>query len=210
APCIPSIAPTNCTQAIKSDAGASVFRVGVDGSIPTPAPLGKQQIPVVPQGFLAEFLSFADDPDFKVGRNQMVDFTIQREMRGNMLLEVGFIGRYARDLLNNVNFNSSPIMFKDKVSGQTFAQAYDAMSAQVRNNQSITPQPFFEKYIPLGACNGILGVSATSSTSCLAQGDTGDFTGFNVSDLFLIMDIVRGLGAGLPTFNNLNRSEEHT
>ncbi len=189
---------------VNNTPGGSIFRVGQDGTIPTPAPLGKQNIPVVPQGFLAETLSFAVDPDFKVGRNHMVDFTVQTEMRGNMLLEFGFIGRYARDLLNNVNFNSSPIMFKDPASGQTFAQAYDALSAQVRNNQSITPQPFFEKYIPLGACNGILGVSATSSTSCLAQGDTGDFTGFNVSDLFLIMDIVRGLGAGLPTFNNLN------
>src|SRR5437899_12671010 len=95
-------------------------------------------------------------------------------------------------------------MFKDPASGQTFAQAYDALSAQVRNNQSITPQPSFERYIPLGACNGILGVSATSSASCLAQGDTGDFTGFNVSDLSLIMDIVRGLCAGVPTFTSLN------
>jgi carboxypeptidase family protein len=185
-------------------AGASIFRVGQDGTIPTPAPLGTQSIPVVPNGFLAETLSFADDPDAKVGRNHMVDFTIQRELPGNMLLEVGYIGRYARDLLNNVNFNSSPLMFKDKVSGQTFAQAYDVLSAQVRNKQTITPQPFFENLIPLGACNGILGVSAGSSTACLAQGDAGDFTSFNVSDLFLIMDIVRGLGAGLPTFNNLN------
>jgi hypothetical protein len=193
---------TNC--GVNTTPGGSIFRVGVDGSIPTPTPLGKQSIPVVPQGFLAETLSFADDPDFKVGRNHMVDFTIQREMRGNMLLEVGYIGRYARDLLNNVNFNSSPIMFKDKISGQTFAQAYDALSAQVRNNQTITPQPWFENLIPLGACNGVLGVSATSSTSCIAQGDAGDFSSFNVSDLFLIMDIVRGLGAGLPTFNNLN------
>jgi len=184
--------------------GGSIFRVGLDGSIPTPAPLTQQSIPVVPKGFLAETLSFADDPDWKVGRNHMVDFTIQREMRGNMLMEVGFIGRYARDLLNNVNFNSSPVMFKDKVSGQTFAQAYDALSAQVRNNQAITPQPWFENLIPLAACNRVFGASATTSTSCIAQVDAGDFTSYNVSDLFLIMDIVRGLGAGLPTFNNLN------
>ncbi|HKD52509.1 MAG TPA: carboxypeptidase-like regulatory domain-containing protein [Candidatus Acidoferrum sp.] len=193
---------TNC--GVNGTPGGSIFRVGVDGAIPTPAPLGKQAIPVVPQGFLAETLSFANDPDFKVGRNHMVDFTIQREMHGNMLLEVGYIGRFARDLLNNVNFNSSPIMFKDKISGQTFAQAYDALSTQVRNNQTVTPQPWFENLIPLGACNGVLGTSATTSTSCIAQGDAGDFTSFNVSDLFLIMDIVRGLGAGLPTFNNLN------
>ena len=201
--CAASATPgANC--AINKTAGASIFRVGVDGAIPTPAPLGKQAIPVVPQGFLAETLSFANDPDFKVGRSHMVDFTIQREMRGNMLLEMGYIGRFARDLLNNVNFNSSPIMFKDKASGQTFAQAYDGLSAQVLNKQTITPQPWFENLIPLAACNGVLGVSATSSTSCLAEGDAGDFTSFNVSDLFLIMDIVRGLGAGLPTFNNLN------
>ena len=182
--------------------GANIFRVGVDGSIPAPAPLGKQSIPVVPKGFISETLSFANDPDFKVGRSHMVDFTIQRELRGNMLVEAGFIGRYARDLLNNVNFNSSPTMFKDKTSGQTFAQAYDALSAQVRGNKAITPQPFFENLIPLGACNAALGTAAASSTSCLAQGDAGDFTGYNVSDLFLIMDIVRGLVAGLPTFNN--------
>jgi hypothetical protein len=191
---------TNC--GVNTTPGGSIFRVGVDGSIPTPAPLTKQSSPVVPQGFLAEILSFANDPDFKVGRNHMVDFTIQREMRANMLLEVGYIGRFARDLLNNVNYNSSPIFFKDKISGQTFAQAYDALSAQVRNNQAITPQSWFENLIPTGVCNAILGVSAANSTSCLAQGDAGDFTSFNVSDLFLIMDIVRGLGAGLPTFNN--------
>src|SRR5215472_16525752 len=168
---------TNC--AVNATPGGSIFRVGVDGSIPTPAPLTKQSIPVVPKGFLAETLSFADDPDWKVGRNHMVDFTVQREMRGNMLMEIGFIGRYARDLLNNVNFNSSPVMFKDKVSGQTFAQAYDALSAQVRNNLPVTAQPWFENLIPLAACNGVFGVTASTSTSCIAQADAGDFTSYN-------------------------------
>lgn len=198
APCISSIAPgAACSSAIKNDAGASVFRVGVDGSIPTPAPLTQQSVPVVPKGFLAEFLSFADDPDFKVGRNHMVDFTIQREMRGNMLLEVGYIGRYARDLLNNVNFNSSPIMFKDKVSGQTFAQAYDAMAAQVLagitpSNPAFQAQPWFDNLLPgLGSAG-------------VATSFKGDFTSFNVSDLFLNMDAYRLFNLGAPTFNNLN------
>ena len=198
APCISSIAPgAACSSAIKNDAGASVFRVGIDGSIPTPAPLTQQSVPVVPKGFLAEFLSFADDPDFKVGRNHMVDFTIQREMRGNMLLEVGYIGRYARDLLNNVNFNSSPIMFKDKVSGQTFAQAYDAMAAQVLagitpSNPAFQAQPWFDNLLPgLGSAG-------------VATSFKGDFTSFNVSDLFLNMDAYRLFNLGAPTFNNLN------
>ncbi|HKW62959.1 MAG TPA: carboxypeptidase-like regulatory domain-containing protein [Candidatus Acidoferrum sp.] len=195
--------------------GGSIFRVGVDGSIPTPAPLTKQSIPVVPSGPLAETLSFADDPDFKVGRNHMVDFTIQREMRGNMLLEVGYIGRYARDLLNNVNFNSSPLMFKDKVSGQTFAQAYDALSAQVRAGSAITTQPWFENLFP-NYCQSFLGAPISTSTQCVAALFKGDFTSFNVSDLFLNMDLFRdgrlicssfGLPQGclpqLPTFNDV-------
>jgi carboxypeptidase family protein len=202
--------------AVNNTAGGSIFRVGVDGAIPTPAPLGQQTSPVVPNAPFSEILSFANDPDFKVGRNHMIDFTIQREMPGNMLLEIGYIGRLARDLLNNVNFNSSPINFKDKTSGQSFAQAYDALSAQVRAgispllpngnpNPAFQTQPWFDNLVPLGACQAFLGVaSAATSSSCIAQGDTGDFTGFNVSDLFLNMDIMRGLFSGLPTFNNLN------
>lgn len=221
APCIPSIATgAACSNAIKADAGASVFRVGVDGSIPTPAPLTTQSIPVVPKGFLAETLSFADDPDWKVGRNHMVDFTIQREMRGNMLMEIGFIGRYARDLLNNVNFNSSPIMFKDKVSGQTFAQAYDAMSALVRSgvtpfvngnpNPAFQVQQWFENLLPgFGTGCGPIDPATkkatnTTSSACVATSFAGDFTSFNVSDLFLNMDAFRLFALNAPTFNNLN------
>jgi hypothetical protein len=200
--------------------GLASFRVGVDGSIPTPTPLGKQKIPVVPQGFLAETLSFANDPDFKVGRSHMIDFTIQREMRGNMLLEVGYIGRLARDLLNNVNFNSSPIMFKDKVSGQTFAQAYDAMSAQVRAgvspalpngspNPTFKVQQWFENLLPgfgvgCGPVDPItMKATNTTSSACVATSFAGDFSSFNVSDLFLNMDAFRLFALGAPTFNNL-------
>lgn len=189
---------------VNTTPGGSIFRVGVDGAIPAPAPLGKQTIPVVPGAPFSEVLSFANDPNFRVGRNHMVDFTIQRETPGNMLLEIGFIGRYARHLLNNVNFDSSPIMFRDNSSGQTFAQAYDLLSAQVRNGQAITPQPWFEHLVPLAGCNALFGTAAATSTACLGQGDLGDFVNFNVSDLFLNMDIIRGLFSGLPTFNNLN------
>jgi len=188
----------NC--GIDGTPGGSIFRAGVDGAIPTPAPLGKQSIPVVPSGPFAEILSFANDPDFKVGRSHMVDFTIQREMRGNMLLELGFIGRYARDLLNNVNFNSSPIFFKDKISGETFAQAYDNLGKKIRANQVITPgdaEPWFENLVP-----NICGTA--TSTECVAGALAGDFTSFNVSDLFLNFDVFRSLVAGVPgTFNNL-------
>ena len=206
----------NC--AVNTTPGGSIFRVGVDGAIPTPAPLGAQSIPVVPQNPFSEILSFANDPDFKVGRSHMIDFTIQREMRGNMLLEVGYIGRLARDLLNNTNFNSSPIMFKDKISSQTFAQAYDTVSGQLRAgvtpvlpNGTVNPafqtQQWFENLLPgfgVGCGRDSVGNPTNiTSTACVATSFGGDFSSFNVSDLFLNMDIVRAFGLGLPTFNNL-------
>jgi hypothetical protein len=206
----------NCR--VNTTPGGSIFRVGVDGTIPSPAPLGAQSIPVVPRNPFSEILSFANDPDFKVGRSHMIDFTIQREMRGNMLLEVGYIGRLARELLNNTNFNSSPIMFKDKISSQTFAQAYDSVSGQLRAditpvlpNGTVNPafqtQQWFENLLPgFGLGCGRDSVSKPTnitSTACGATSFAGDFSSFNVSDLFLNMDIVRAFGLGLPTFNNL-------
>jgi len=198
----------NC--GVNTTPGGSIFRVGVDGTIPTPQSLGTQSIPVVPQDPLSEILSFADDYDAKVGRSHMIDFTLQREMRGNMLLEIGYIGRLARDLLNNTNFNSSPLMFKDKISGQTFAQAYDVLSAEVRSGGTITTQPWFENLFPNYCPN--FGAPIATSTECVAALFTGDFTSFNVSDLFLNMDVFRdgrllppalGPFPQLPTFNNL-------
>jgi len=107
--------------------GGSIFRVGVDGSIPVPAASAALTPPVVPDVPLSEILSFQNDPDFQVGRSHMVDFTIQRSLPGQMIFEAGYVGRFGRHLPNSVNFNSVPYMFKDKASGQTFAQAFDAV-----------------------------------------------------------------------------------
>lgn len=46
----------------------------------------------------AETLSFSVDPHIKVPCNRVIDFTIQRELPWNLLLEVCYVGRLARDL----------------------------------------------------------------------------------------------------------------
>ena len=76
-------------------------------------------------------MSFAVDPNFKVGKSYSFDFTVQRELPGNMLMEVGYIGRLGRDLPNSVDFDSAPFTFLDKTSGQTFAQAFSAIEKQL-------------------------------------------------------------------------------
>jgi hypothetical protein len=193
---------------INGTPGGSVFRVGVDGTIPTPPAPGALQSPVVPANGLSEILSFQNDPQFQVGRSHMVDFTIQRSLPGQLIFEAGYIGRFGRHLPASVNFNSVPYMFKDKASGQTFAQAFDAVATALRAGKVPVDQPWFEHQLPgiapIGATNnGIISCpTASSSTSCLVQNGASAFTNNNLSNLFLTMDLSRAFLLGLQPYDN--------
>lgn len=196
---------TACNAAAgSSNPGLSSFRVGVDGTIPTPALPGSLKSPIVPANGLSEFLSFQNDPNFKDGRAHMVDFTIQRSLPGQMILELGYVGRFGRNLAGSINFNSAPYMFKDKASGQIFAQAFDAVAKQLRANvpaTSVAAQPWFENQLPgLGAGCGP-GNTNISSTACLASGNATNFIDVNLSSLFLTMDFTRE-ALGLPSYDD--------
>jgi len=187
---------TSC--GVDSTPGGSLFRVGVDGSIPVPPPPAALTPPVVPDVPLSEILSFQNDPDFQVGRSHMIDFTLQRSLAGQMIFELGYVGRFGRHLPNSVNFNSVPYMFKDKASGQTFAQAFDAVATELRagtSPASVATQPWFENLIPNVCGSG-------TSTACVAAGNISSFQNDNLSNLFLNLDFFR-LGAGEQAFTNL-------
>jgi hypothetical protein len=185
--------------------GAASFRVGVDGTIPTPPVPGALQSPIVPPVPLSETLSFQNDPNFKNGRAHMVDFTIQRTLPGQMILELGYVGRFGRNLAGSINFNSVPYMFKDKASGQIFAQAFDAVATQLRagvNPLNVQNQPWFENQL---AGSGVgCGPNNTniSATACMASGNSTSFINDNLSSFFLNMDFTR-LGLGLQPYDNL-------
>ena len=196
----------NCNAAAgSSDIGGSGFRVGVDGTIPVPS-FPSVSSPVVPANPFGEVLSFSLDPSFKVGRSYSADFTIQRELPGNMLMEVGYIGRLGRDLPNSIDFDSAPYMLKDKASGQTFAQAFDATAAQVAAGQTVTAQPWFENQLPglnaLSVANGGCGGASASTTACLASQNGPLFAGRFVTSLFQNMGFDRA-ALGLLPYNNL-------
>jgi len=176
-----------------------VFRVGQDGTMPVPV-VPAQSNPVVPQVTFnpvngninfPEVFSFQVDPNIKVGRNYAVDLSVQRELPDNMLLEVAYSGRLGRDLPQSMSLGQSPINFKDPTSGQTFAQAFDAVATQLRSGTApaaVTPQAWFENLSPGG-------------TIVLATAATGNFVNGNVSSVFRTIDQKRLL-ASLPTFNN--------
>ena len=196
----------NAAAGLANPALAS-FRVGVDGTIPLPATPTAVASPIVPSIPYSETLSFQNDPDFKVGKSHEIDFTLQRELPGQNILEIGYVGRLGRDLAGSFNLNSAPYFFKDNASGQTFAQAFDAVATAIRAGGPVATQPWFEDLLPnFGVgCGPVdpVTMKATniSSTACLAAGNAASFQNGNVTNLFLGMDGFRA-SKGLPTFNN--------
>ncbi len=176
-------AGAGCNAALGSaNPGASIFRVGVDGAIPLPV-VPQSAIPVVPSLY-GETLSFQVDPNTKIGRSYNTDFTVQREIKGGMVFEIGYVGRFGRRLPQAINLEQAPYFMLDKTSGQTFAQAYDALAGQLRGGTAavnVTAQPWFENQFPgLAAKNGATG----SSTAYIASRLSSQIIQGNVSNLF--------------------------
>ncbi|MBK7597128.1 MAG: carboxypeptidase regulatory-like domain-containing protein [Acidobacteria bacterium] len=191
-------------NATNANAALSGFRVGVDGKIPLPT-VPTLSVPISPfwgvrNGALTlfpEVLSFQVDPKIKVGENHAFDLTWQRELPHNFLVELGYVGRYASKLPQSMSFGQVPYNHKDNASGQTFAQAFDAVAKQLRAGvaaTAVTTQPWFENQYPT------LGTSA-GGTRALAAAQSANFVNGNLNNIFLTID-QRRLLAGQPSFNN--------
>jgi len=163
----------------------TAFRIGVDGNHITVPPL-----PVVTGGVIIpgqgcpgagtlapcpanansvfESRDFRLDPKYVTGGSYSIDFSIQRELPGKMILEVGYVGRWSRDLYGNIDLNSIPYMFTPKGTKQSFAQAFDAVAAQLQQNQTVTAQPWFEAM--LGPGGTLAAVNADSGGFWAAHG----------------------------------------
>ena len=171
------------TLSVAPTVGGQTLRAGIDGPIPVPANFAVTS-PVVPAKGVGittafgELLSLTVDPRIGNPYNHTLDFTIQRELPGNLLLEVGYVGRFARNAFQSVNLNSTPYFFKDKRSGQTFAEAFDTVAAQLRGGVSPTAvavQPWFENQLagtPFAAA-GATRFLASAVGSAFINGDLG-------------------------------------
>ena len=142
------------------------FRLGVDGStVPIPA-AANAPIPLVPGSpFTAKSSSL--DPRAKIPYSHNVSLDIQRAFTHNWLVDVGYIGRFARNLWQNFDAQAADLYATTPAcsagaagcnvptSGQTLAQAYNAINAG-----STAAQPFFEN-----APYGCLGCTAKISAA---------------------------------------------
>src|SRR5216684_1272188 len=131
--------------------GAGSCTLGID-------PITKQPISVPCAPSIAnsvfENRDFRLDPRSQTGSSDAIDVSLQRELPGKMILEVGYVFRKSRDLFGNIELNHIPYMFKPRGVNQTFAQAFDSVTAQLQTvpcgitkpgviNCALTPQAWF-------------------------------------------------------------------
>jgi hypothetical protein len=166
---------------------SSGFRIGVDGStVPIPSLTASATPPLVPgvTGFPGANQAQANttyqiDPTYRPGRNHQWDVTIQREMPGRSLIEIGYIGRHASNIYNPLEVNGVPFM--TTLNGQTYAQAYNNIGAQLKAGTAVTPQPFLEAAL---AGSSFCAAPNASCTAGVVARFSGSFTNQRVTDVW--------------------------
>jgi Carboxypeptidase regulatory-like domain len=141
----------------------TAFRIGKDGAtVPIP-PGTNDPIPLVP-AFSSLSRSFGADAYLTAGYAHAVDFTIQRALPHNLFFEMGYIGRFSRNLSQDAQLNAPDLAQKDPRSGQTYAQAFDAVDkAFISGATTVAPQPFFENVGPTSNCMSVFGTNCTNA-----------------------------------------------
>jgi hypothetical protein len=166
---------------------ANAFRLGPDGlNPPVGAITPTLPIPVIP-GVNAPYAELVEslDQNWRPARTDQIDISIQRQLKGNMILEVGYVGTYAANLYQGIDFGNVPYMMK--LGGQTFAQAYQNMYyALASGAKTIAPQPFLETALKGSSfCSGYssctAAVVATQSSQILTQSVTNLWSDLDTS-----------------------------
>jgi hypothetical protein len=104
--------------------------------------------------------------NFQIPYSYQYSIGFQRELPGDMLLDVSYVGRQGRKLLTQVD-TSQVLNFKDPASGQFMLDAFNAIQAQVQAglpSSQVTVQPWLENQgaLALGMpCTAALGVTCT-------------------------------------------------
>lgn len=191
--CIPSMPGSGldtCVSVLGVDP-SNAFRLGTnaDGlnvpfgtlqpTLPTPAQPG---VGINPSAELLDSM----DQNFRPNATDQVDFTIQRELKGNALLEVGYVGVWGRNLFQGIDMNTVPFMLN--LGGQSFANAWANVYTQVTKGQPVTMQPFFEQAMGGSGsafCGGNCSAALASSLSSFVTTD-------DVTDFFSGMETTPG------------------
>jgi Carboxypeptidase regulatory-like domain len=185
---------------------ATAFRVQTDGLIaPLPSVANGLITKTLPQPLypgvngLAAGAGEALDPHFRPNVVDSFDFTIQRQLRRGITVELGYIGRRITHEYTPINMNAVPYMMT--LGGQRFDKAYANVVLQycggvaglaggncAANASAVTAQPFFETALAgTGYCTGFANCTQAVVANEGASG-TGNLTFANVWSLYSNLD----------------------
>lgn len=124
----------------------------------------------VPYGNGEGDTNYAIAQNFKVPESYQYSLGFQRDLPGNFLIDVSYVGRKGRKLFTQADA-AQILDFKDPASGQFLIAAFNAVQAQLQAGTpvaNITSQPFLENQINPAAianygasCQGYFGLSCT-------------------------------------------------
>jgi len=177
----------------------NVFRIGTDGMaapLPTPSQTLAQPFFMGYNGAATAGDVNTLDPHYRPERTDNFSFSLQRELRSNMMLDIGYIGRIIRNELQEVNLDDVPFM--TTLNNQSFAQAYAAVYSAMNfsgvNPASVQSQPFFEA--ALGGANSAYCQGYASCTAAVASKLTSNFKATAVSDIWAALNKAAGWTLG--------------
>ena len=190
----------------------NVFRIGKDGMaapLPTPSQTLAQPFFMGYNGAATAGDVNTLDPHYRPERTDNISFSIQRELRSNMMLDIGYIGRTVRNEMQELNLDGVPYM--TTLNGQSFAQAYSAVYSAMNFSGvaagSVQSQPFFEA--ALGGANSAYCQGYGSCTAAVASKLTSNFKTTAVSDIWAALNkasswtlgrtMISGAGNGVAT-----------
>jgi Carboxypeptidase regulatory-like domain len=195
---------------------SNAFRIGPDGLVaPLAAPTATLPQPYLPgQTQVVNGVTFVNpaagdatvlDPDYKPEKVHGWDFTFQRSIGKRMFFEVGYIGKKATNIFEEIDLDSVPYMMT--AGGQQFQQAWANMYINIcgfaptcQNNAYTGPaQPFFENALTPGSgyCATLAsGAAAANCTAAVASKQLANFQNTTVSSLWATLNAATGWKLG--------------
>jgi hypothetical protein len=127
-----------------------------------------------PEGLATGEFNYAVDQRFRTPYSIQYSVGFQRELPGNFILDLAYVGRQGRKLFSQADV-AQVLNFRDPASGQFLFDAFNALQAEVQAGiagANVTPQPWFENQMFAG------GTRLMASNGTLRQytlrGDTSD------------------------------------
>jgi hypothetical protein len=127
--------------------------------VPELSPQPEGGFPSTPPGMGANgafALGWGIDNSMKTPYSHVVDFSITREVPRQFVVELSYVGRFGRRLLQEVDM-AEPVNMKDPQSGMTYFQAATQLAKLANANtpeSSVPPIAFWQNFFPQAAGAG--------------------------------------------------------